>query len=137
MLTIMSSEPSHVKLSDLQLFEQLCAEEWDTDQLFEMANLHTNAHGIPDVVIWVGLANKQHGLRVKVSNQKNRFDPTDHFVIQMPSLDYNPNAVASWITTKHLQMIFNWIKLNQQVLVDYENGGLDDTREFLQRISPV
>ena len=43
----------------------------------------------------------------------------------------------SKITTKHLQMIFNWIKLNQQVLVDYENGVLDDTREFLHRISPI
>ena len=126
-----------MKLSDLQLFEQMCAEEWATDQLFEMANIHSNIHGISDVVIWVGMANKQHGLRVKVSNRKNRFDPNDHFVIQMPSLDYDPTAVAPWITTKHLQMIFAWIKLNQQVLVDYENGILDDTHEFLQRISPV
>lgn len=126
-----------MKLSDLQIFEQMCAEEWGTDQLFEMANIHSNVHGISDVVIWVGMANKQHGLRVKVSNRKNRFDPSDHFVIQMPSLDYDPSAVASWITAKHLQMIFAWIKLNQQVLVDYENGILDDTYEFLQRISPV
>lgn len=126
-----------MKLIDLKQFEQFCAEEIENDQLFEMANIHDNIHGITNVVIWVGVANKQHGLRIKVSNKKNKFDWNDHFVIQMPSLDYNPKRVANWITSKQIEAIKMWIKINQQLLYDYENGLIDDTYEFLQKISPV
>jgi len=126
-----------VKLVDIKQFEQQCQREWDEDQLFEMANIHDHTHGIDDVVIWVGLANKRHGLRVKVSNAKNKFDVNNHFVIQMPSLDYDPTRVAKWITSKHMKAILSWIKLNQQLLVDYENGTIDDTLEFIQKISSV
>ena len=126
-----------MKLTEIQTFEQSCSEEWDNDELFEMANIHDNIHGIDDIVIWVGIANKQHGLRIKVSNKKNKFDIKDHFVIKMPSLDFDPSRVAKWITGKHLRAIKRWIVLNQQLLIDYENGSIDDTHEFLKKISPV
>jgi len=126
-----------MKLSEIELFERRCEEEWLDDKLFEMANIHSNIHGIDDVVIWVGMENEQHGLRVKVSNKKNKFDRRNNFNIKMPSLDYDPQRVAKWITTRHMRAIFNWIKLNQKLLYDYEKGIEDDTFEFLQRISPV
>ena len=107
------------------------------DELYEMANIHPRYHGIPDVVIWVGIAPKQHGLRVKVSNVKNKFDPDDNFVVQMPSLDYDHTKVAKWITSDILKGILSWIVLNQKLLVQYETGELSDTGVFLDNISKV
>jgi hypothetical protein len=119
-----------------EIFEKMCEQE-DFYELFEMANIHSNVHGINDVVIWVGKANMQHGLRIKISNMKNKFDPQNNFVIQMPSLDYNPNKVAKWITTDVIEKIKSWVKLNQDLLYRYENGELDDTLIFLNSISKV
>lgn len=108
------------------------------DDLYEMANLTVNYHGIdPRVVIWVGIASKQHGLRVKVSNVPNKMDVDDNFVIQMPSLDYDPTTVARWITPKTLNGILEWIKLNQQVLFDYETGKIVDTGKFLNSLTKI
>ena len=121
-------------MKSIEIFEQQCQKEWEDDVLFEMANVHSQYHGIKDVVIWVGKANKQHGLRVKVSNIKNKFSISDHFVIQMPSLDYNPKSAAKWVPIKE---ILEWIKLNQDLLYAYENGSIDDTGEFLDNISSI
>jgi len=115
----------------------MVTEEEQNDLLFEMANLHSNTHGIPDVVIWVGQASKQHGLRVKVSNQKNKWNKYDNFIIMMPSLDYDPKAVASWIDYATIEKIKEWIKLNQKILYDYETGELDDTLLFIQQIAKM
>lgn len=114
----------------------MCEAE-DFYDLHEMANLHSNTHGIGDVVIWVGKANMQHGLRIKVSNVKNKFDPNNNFVIQMPSLDYNPKKVANWITTSTMDKIREWVKLNQDTLYGYETGQIDDTVLFLSKIAKV
>lgn len=115
----------------------MVAEEVYGEDLYEMARLHSSLHGINDVVIWVGLANKQHGLRIKISNKKNKFDPNDCFIIQMPSLDYDPTKVAKWINKKTMDKIMDWIKLNQKTLVDYENEEIDDTDEFLSLLVKV
>jgi len=114
---------------------EICGESFD--DLYEMANIHSQYHGISQVVIWVGLANKQHGLRVKVSNVPNKFDPNNCFNIQMPSLDYDPSTVAKWIDATKIAQILKWITLNQQLLYDYENGIMDDTGKFLKSISSV
>jgi len=123
-----------MKLTELKLFEQQCLEEWENDSLFEMAKISSKQHGINNVIIWVGQTNKRHGLRVKVSNIKNKFSLDDHFVIRMPSLDYDPKQVANWIDMKP---ILSWIKLNQKLLNDYENGLVDDTGIFLDNISKI
>lgn len=124
-------------ISNIKTFTQQCQEEWENDQLFEMANIHSDLHGIRDVVIWVGKTDGRHGLRVKVSNTKNKFDIGNHFVIQMPSLDYDPSQVAKWISANQLKKIFMWIKLNQKLLYDYETGIIDNTRKFEDMISPI
>lgn len=121
----------------LKEYLQLVAEEDENDQLYEMAKVVPRVHGIDDVVIWVGETNKRHGLRVKVSNVKNKFDPSDNFTIQMPSLDYDHEQVAKWIDNKKMQKILEWIKLNQPLLNDYEQGIIQDTELFLQRLSKV
>ena len=112
-------------------------EEWNNDQLHEMARVGSAHHGIENVVIWVGEASKQHGLRVKVSNIPNKMRMEDSFVIQMPSLDYDPRQVANWITPKIMKQILQWIVLNQKVLYDYENGIIQYTDEFLNKLSKI
>ena len=122
---------------ELQKYIDMVLKEEQDDVLHEMSNLGPADHGINDVVIWVGKANKQHGLRVKISNSKNRWNNDDNFVIQMPSLDYDPSQVARWITTDIMKKIQEWIVLNQQVLYDFENDKIMYTRDFLNSISKV
>ena len=122
---------------DLRKYIEMVIKEEQDDILHEMANLGSHNHGIQDVVIWVGKANKQHGLRIKVSNLKNKWRNDDNFVIQLPSLDYDHSQVASWITPKILEKIFDWIKLNQQVLYDYETDEIMYTDQFISHLSKV
>jgi hypothetical protein len=122
---------------ELRKFIDMVAKEWDNDQLFEMANVTSKRHGIENVVIWVGAAPKQHGLRVKVSNIPGKMDMNNSFVIMMPSLDYDPTQVADWITPKVMKQILQWIVLNQKLLNDYEVGLITDTDDFLNNISKV
>ena len=117
----------------IEIYEDMCQQEWDDDNLFEMARVSSKRHGTNGVIIWVGHTNKRHGLRVKVSNVRDKWSDTDHFVIMMPSLDYDPKKVAKWID---MPSVLGWIKLNQDLLYDYENGLIHDTDEFLDRISP-
>ena len=127
----------NTKQKMLKLFEQQFQQEWDNDLIHEMANVHSQYHGIPQVVIWVGKANRRHGLRIKVSNRKDHWNYNDNFTIMMPSLDYDPRRVADWITPKTMEQISSWIKLNQKLLYDYENDDLSDTGVFLQSISSI
>ena len=122
---------------ELRTYIDMVSIEWVAAELHEMANIFPKRHGIENVVIWVGIAPKQHGLRVKVSNIPNKMSITDSFVIMMPSLDYDPHQVADWITPKIMNRIIDWIKLNQPLLSDYETGILDDTELFLNNISKV
>jgi hypothetical protein len=121
----------------LRKYIDMVDKEWRDDQLFEMANVTSKRHGIENIVIWVGAAPKQHGLRVKVSNIPGRMDMDNSFVIMMPSLDYDPNQVANWITPKIMKQILQWITLNQKLLYDYESGIITDTDDFLDNISKI
>ena len=121
---------------ELRKYIDMVNSEWDNDQLFEMANITAKRHGIENVVIWVGVTPKQHGLRVKVSNVPGKMDMNDSFVIMMPSLDYDPSQVANWISPK-MKQILQWIVLNQKLLYDYETGLITDTDDFLNNISKV
>lgn len=122
---------------ELRTYIDMVIKEEQDDVLHEMANLGSHNHGIQDVVIWVGKANKQHGLRIKVSNLKNRWSNDDNFVIQLPSLDYDPSQVARWISTDTMEQIMNWIRLNQQVLYDFETDKIMYTDQFINQISKV
>jgi len=122
---------------ELRKYIDMVIQEEQDDVLHEMANLGSHNHGIQDVVIWVGKANKQHGLRIKVSNIKNRWSNDDNFVIQLPNLDYDPNQVARWITTDIMKQITYWIRLNQQVLYDFETDKIMYTDQFISQISKV
>jgi hypothetical protein len=122
---------------ELRKYVDMVLEEEHDDVLHEMANLGRDDHGIDNVVIWIGKANKQHGLRIKISNLKNRWSNDDNFVIQLPSLDYDPSKVAKWISADVMKKIMAWIKLNQQVLYDFETDKIMYTRDLLNSISKI
>lgn len=122
---------------ELRKYIDMVLNEEQDDVLHEMANLGSHNHGINDVVIWVGKANKQHGLRIKVSNLKNRWSNDANFVIQLPSLDYDPAQVARWINSDVMKQIMSWIRLNQQVLYDFETDKIMYTDQFINQISKV
>ena len=122
---------------ELRKYVDMVLKEEQDDVLHEMANLGSHNHGIQDVVIWVGKANKQHGLRIKVSNLKNKWGNDDNFVIQLPSLDYDPSQVARWITPDVMNQIMSWIRLNQQVLYDFETDKIIYTDQFISQISKI
>ena len=52
----------------------------------------------------------------------------------MPSLDYDPKKVAKWID---MQAVLAWIKLNQEVLYQYELGEISLTDEFMSKLSSL
>ena len=122
---------------ELQKYIGMVIKEEQEDVLHEMANLGSHNHGIQDIVIWVGKSNKQHGLRIKISNLRNKWSNDDHFVIQLPSLDYDPSQVAGWITPKIMKKIQQWIVLNQQVLYDFETDKIMYTDQFISQIAKV
>lgn len=122
---------------ELRKFIDMVAVEESEDLIHEMANVGPKRHGIENVYIFVGKVNKQHGLRVKVSQIPGRYDNNNAFVIQMPSLDYDPAQVPGWIKQSTMKKILEWIKLNQPLLVDYEQGTMWDTDDFLNSISKV
>jgi len=122
---------------ELQKYIDMVLQEESDDVLHEMANLGSHNHGIQDVVLWVGKSNKQHGLRIKVSNFKNCWNNEDNFVIQMPSLDYDPSQVAKWITPNIMQQIMSWVKLNYRVLHEFETDKIMYTDHFLNQIVKV
>jgi hypothetical protein len=120
---------------ELRKYIDLVKFEEENDLLHEMANVHPKQHGIQNVVIQVGsVVGVNHGLRIKVSNVPGTYDRKNNFVIKMPSLDYDINQAARWIDVEKIK---DWIKLNQKLLYDYEEGIIDDTEYFLNNISKV
>lgn len=123
---------------ELKKYIQLVEEGESNGLLHEMANIGPHRHGIDKVYISVGsIEHTKHWLRIKVSNIPGKYDKYNNFVIQMPSLDYDQSQVASWITPKIMKKILEWIKLNQELLYNYENGIVYDTDNFLDSISKV
>lgn len=115
--------------------EDLCEEQWL--DLYEMANLSVRYTGIPNIIIWVGADPKRHAMRVKVSNIPNRWDSDDNFTITLPMLDVVGTINKKLITGNVLRDIQLWIKLNIETLLAYEQGEIQDTGDFLDRISPI
>lgn len=118
-----------MKLGDITFLEQ----ELD---LYEMANLTQRWTGIPNVVIWVGSDPSKHAMRVKVSNVPDKWS-NDNFTITLPYLDVVGNINKQFITGALLDDIKAWMKLNIQTLIDYENGEIQDTGDFLDKLVKI
>ena len=84
----------------------------------EMANYDSEITGLKDIVIWIGMRPKNHGHRIKVSNVHNKMDSWNCFTIMIPSLMIKGDCK---LTTKDLESIKTFIKLNEQLIKDYSD----------------
>ena len=109
------------------------------DELLEMTNAWGTSTGLDDVVIWVGSAVlSNHGNRIKVSNMpsKNVGRSIGCFTITVPDLEVIGNINTKHITSKKLDKIFDFIKLNQDVIIAICQDEIDGV-EFGRRIKKL
>lgn len=99
-----------------------------------MANLNPRDTGIHDVVIWISKKEPRHACRVKVSNIKGKYSPTDNFSIRL----HDGKILGTpKVSDSHVDEVKRWMVLNQDVILkfweDDEYGALDLVRD-LQKI---
>ena len=112
-------------------------EEFDNKYfLIERVNIHDTKTNIKKVVIWVGKNPETHGERIKVSNIANKFDNNNCFVITIPKLEIKGAVNESLITTKVMNKLFEFIRLNSSLITIYLDGGIS-TVDFRKSIIPV
>lgn len=121
----------------MKTYNEFLATYEDPDELFlEMANVSSRWTGIEDVIIWIGANPKSHGIRVKISNIKNRWS-TDNFTISIPDYRIRNGAPAPWVQPK-INDIIDWLKLNRPAIQKYEeNDTLQDSGDFLELLKKI
>ena len=104
--------------------------------LNEMSNIPPSKTGLGDVVIWIGEKNPQHGHRIKVSNIRRkgvRDFGGDDFSIRID--DFTHDGICK-LSKKELNLIYNFIKINKSIIIDYSNGIIS-TYDMINNIKSV
>ncbi len=110
------------------------AEDSEAEDLYEMANLFPRTTGLP-MTVWVSArGNARHDVRVKVNmTHGNQMNITNTAAVAVrPS----PRIVAGRLSPADAQAVFQWVALNESVLVAYWDGQID-TVELGQSLRPV
>jgi len=104
------------------------------DDLFEMTTINSKRSGVSHY-IWAGIRNKQHADRIKITNHPSKLDWNDSFVV---SVEDNPKIVAGIceLSTKELKNVFEFVKLNKDLIIKYSNHEMD-TEHFLNALKKV
>ena len=107
----------------------------ETDDFFEMANLSPALTGLP-MVVWISeRGNARHDVRVKVSLVHGRRARPN----QTASVAVRPRVeivAGSELDRRDLELVRQWIELNQEAILAYWNGELL-TDEVIGRLKPV
>jgi len=106
--------------------------QYDSEALFEMANLFSKHTGLP-FVVWISYkGGAQHDIRVKVSPGPKVLPS------QMVSVATRPNVhvVEGKMSASDLVLLTKWIELNHDVLVRYWEGEID-TKDAIDAIRPI
>lgn len=103
--------------------------DYDEHQLFEMANVSPKRTNL-STEIWISSKMGQHSARIKVSNLNKKFDLSDNFSV---SISDEPKVIVgkSKISSNSLNDIFEWVKLNKDILMKLWNGGYDDQTDAI------
>ena len=101
------------------------------DFLFEMANYGTNVTGLP-MMIWVGPKGKaSHAPRIKVQrNHKQTMDSGNLFSVSISDKPRVGAGTQGDISNDELIRLFNWIRINREVLLRLWNNGYRDFDEL-------
>jgi len=119
-----------------QLFEYKNFIKASEQELLEMANVTYKTTGIEDVVLWIGPNTEYHGKRIKVSNFPNTFTLTNCFTLTIPKLETIGKIDGTFITTKVLNKIKEFVTINYQVISDYSDY-LISTEDLLANLKKV
>lgn len=84
--------------------------------LLEMANLFPKQTGL-SAPVWIGKVGGRHNLRIKVSNQRHRYNPNDTFVISVDKIEPKVLSGHVGLKTEEVEQILDWVKLNYEKLI--------------------
>ena len=90
-------------------------------KILEMANIYPEDSKLDRVVIWCGPKDPRHGHRVKVSNVPDTFDQNNCFIILIPSLKIYFFPKKSFISSKLLNSIKDFVQKWQDDFIDLSN----------------
>ena len=112
-----------------ELFED---QEEHNEILYEMSNLWPDKTGLKEV-IYISAKNANHGPRIKVFKDKS--PKSKNFSV---TLDLNVIG-SSFVNSKELKRIFEFIKLNKNVLQKHWDFELDsgDTISQIKKVKKV
>jgi hypothetical protein len=105
--------------------------ETDDDALFEMANLFPADTGLP-MVVWASeRGHARHDVRIKVNQAHGTRMPPGNLatVAARPA----PRLVDGQLSATDLQLVSQWIRLNEAALLDYWEYRIS-TAEFVRRL---
>jgi hypothetical protein len=99
------------------------AQKSGTVDLFEMANLFPRTTGLP-MTVWVSPRGRaRHDARIKVCLAPGpRMDVTNTAVV---GLRPRPRLIKGKLPAHELDLVAQWITLNEAVLLDFWNGAID------------
>ena len=115
----------------VEFAEYINDEEYESDVLFEMANLISKYTGL-EYIVWVSVRSnrEKHGPRIKVKIQ-NVFIPVT--ISDEPKV-----AVSTNLRIPEFRNLQEWIILNKDLLLEYWNcDGKMDLQELLSKIKKV
>jgi hypothetical protein len=119
------------KIFEYKNFNQLSEQE-----LLEMANVTYKTTGIENVVLWIGPNPEYHGKRIKVSNLPNKFTGSNCFTLTIPKFEIVGTIDETFITTKILNKIKEFVTINYQVISDYSDY-LISTEDLIENLKKV
>jgi hypothetical protein len=100
---------------------------------FEMANLRPERTGLPFVVFISQRGGARHDVRVKVARVP-RVRPSEMVTVALrPSV----RVVRGRLDPQDLELLRQWIDINEQVLIDYWNGVIGYTEDALNALRPI
>ena len=103
----------------------------DDLDFFEMANLSPALTGLP-MVVWVSERGRaRHDVRVKVHMAHGRQMSIGNTATV--AVRPTPRLIAGQLSAADMQVVSDWIRLNEAALVDYWDGQIY-TDELIQRL---
>ena len=119
-----------------KIFEYKNFNNLSEQELLEMANVTFKTTGIENVVLWIGPNPEYHGKRIKVSNLPNKFTGSNCFTLTIPDFDIVGNVDESFITSKVLNKIKEFVNKNYKVICDYSDY-LISTEDLLEKLEKI
>jgi hypothetical protein len=97
-------------------------QDQEVDDLYEMANLFPRTTGLP-MTVWVSPRGRaRHDARIKVSLTPGRMDIGHTAVV---GIRPSPRLIEGRLAPGDLDLVAQWIRLNEEVLIDFWNETID------------